>query len=98
MITNDFSAHWRDRGEEWHPFEYPPAFLYQSTDAVIALFQTSPLAVLINLDGGYICNRVVFKEVKQRHSKVITFASLPASDQPFYRTLELKHAVTTVRA
>ena len=85
MIT----AHYQTPDGEWHEFETPPMFLYQATASVAAMFEGMPLPVVINIDGGYLCTRNVFAEVKQRHGRVMTFAGLKKTDVPLYKFLKL---------
>lgn len=87
------SAHFRTPDGEWHEFEEPPSFLLQRTDLVCAMFEGSTMPVVIKIDGGYVCNKLTYREVRSRHDKVITFAALPKTSKPLHEILELKYAL-----
>ena len=87
-INIDIEAHWKDEEGQWREFEPRPSFLYQSTSNVIAMFEGNKFPVVLHFDGGYICTKNVFKEVREKHGKnVLSFKSLKPSAVMFYETL-----------
>ena len=79
----------------WHTFTERDihALFLQDTSAVCAMFEYHKPAVVMEIDGGYVCTKNIFKDVRKNHKQVVTFDSIKNNKQPFYKTLGVKSSI-----
>lgn len=64
-----------DRAGEWHEQDMATLW-HQDAYAALSMLSGSKLPSMFGVDGGYVCSKSIYPQVKRKHTKVMTYDNL----------------------
>ena len=85
---------WQDKSGEW--IEFPSVqkmnILHQQAGTALQMLAGN-LPVVMHFDGGYLCTKGIYPQIRKKHKRCITFdtafAKLKNPEKPLWEALEI---------